>query len=72
MYPNKEFVRGSPVRAIGYDPDAKAAYVEYANGAKYIYRGVPASEFAMLRAAPSVDSYLTERIKNTYVACRIG
>jgi KTSC domain len=72
MIPNRVVIRSPDIFAIGYDPDAESAYVEYYSGAKYVFRGVPALEFANLRDASSINDYLNDRIKKTYVACRIG
>lgn len=59
-------VNSSNVSAIGYDSENQIVYVEFLNGARYAYKGVPAHEFDNLRTAPSIGSYLNRNYKNVY------
>ncbi len=56
-------VESSAVARIGYDPEAKEAYVEYLGGGLYAYEGVPAAVFEELRSAESKGTFVNEVIK---------
>lgn len=59
-------VSSSNIAAVGYDAGAQAAYVQFANGLTYCYKGVPEHEYENLRTAASVGSYLNRNFKNVY------
>lgn len=59
-------VVSSNVASVGYDSEDQAVYVEFLNGARYRYLGVPEYEFENLRTAASVGSYLNRCYKNVY------
>lgn len=64
--PVMEPVNSSNIAAIGYDEKNQAVYVQFLNGSTYAYKGVPEHEFANLRNASSVGSYLNRNYKNVY------
>jgi len=64
-------VSSSNVASVGYDEQNQIAYVEFLNGALYIYKGVPKYEYEGLLYAPSVGSYLHRNFKNVYPYERI-
>lgn len=65
-------VSSSNISAIGYDCDNQIVHVEFLNGTKYIYKGVPQHDFDGLRNAPSVGSYLHRNFKNVYPYERVA
>lgn len=64
--PDMVQVNSSNIVAVGYDSAELAVYVQFLNGATYVYRGVPEHEYDNLRTAPSVGSYLNRYFKNAY------
>ena len=65
-------VSSSNILAVGYDVDNQIVHVQFLNGSKYIYKGVPQHEFDGLLNAPSVGSYLHRNYKNIYPYERIN
>ncbi len=65
-------VSSSNILAVGYDADNQIVHVQFLNGSKYIYKGVPQHEFDGLLNAPSVGSYLHRNYKNIYPYERIN
>lgn len=65
-------VSSSNVESVGYDEYNQIVHVQFLNGGKYIYKGVPQHEFDGLFNAPSVGSYLHRNYKNVYPYERIG
>lgn len=59
MYP----VESSAVAMIGYDVEAKEAYVKYLDGDLYAYKGVPADVFEGLEKAESKGTFVNAVIK---------
>jgi hypothetical protein len=56
-------VDSSAVARIGYDAEAKEAYVEFLGGGLYAYRGVPPAVFEQLVAADSKGTFVNAVIK---------
>lgn len=63
-------MHSSNVAATGYDKTALV--VEYLTGGIYRWDGIPADEYAALRAAPSVGKYLRVLAAKYGKATRIG
>ena len=60
-------VSSEAAEAIGYDPGRQWLDVRYTTGsATYRYLDVPAAVYAELRSAPSVGTYLNQRVKPHY------
>ncbi len=56
-----------PTRAaVGYDAEDLAVYVQFNDGATYVYKGVEEFAFQNRLTAPSVGSYLNRNYKNVY------
>lgn len=68
---NRQPVRSSNVKAVGYDAATALLEIEYHNGSVYQYRGVSQAAYDALRAAPSVGGYLAAHIKPQYTAQRV-
>jgi len=64
--PEMHPVSSSNIAAVGYDTEDQTVYVQFLNGATYVYKGVPEHEFENLRTASSVGSYLNRNYKNVY------
>ncbi|HMC50545.1 MAG TPA: KTSC domain-containing protein [Solirubrobacterales bacterium] len=56
-------VESSAVAMIGYDAEAKEAYVKYLDGDLYAYEGVPADVFEELANAESKGTFVNAVIK---------
>jgi len=56
-------VESSAVARIGYDAEAKEAYVKYLDGGLYAYEGVPADVFEQLANADSKGTFVNAVIK---------
>ena len=59
-------VESSNVAAVGYDPDTQTLHVEYRNGGRYEYAGVPPDSHAELMASDSIGRHLHTRIKGVH------
>jgi len=64
-------VTSSNVRSIGYDDENATLHVVFKDNAHYIYKGVPADDFAALKNASSIGSHLHRCIKSTYPCSRV-
>ena len=64
--PEMQSVSSSNISAVGYDVENQMVYVQFLDGALYVYKGVTEYEFENLRTAPSVGSYLNRNYKNVY------
>jgi hypothetical protein len=62
----RQIVRSSNIRSIGYDADTSTLEVEFQSGEVYQYARVPAIVHAALMKAPSKGAYLNQHIKNAY------
>ena len=58
-----EFPDSSNLKSIEHDPDSLQMTVEFKNGGKYRYHGVPASHVAAIKAAPSAGAAFHQLIK---------
>ena len=56
-------VNSSSLRALGYDPDAKALEGEFHNGSQYRYEQVPAEVVQALLQADSLGRYFNQVFK---------
>ncbi|MGA2616787.1 MAG: KTSC domain-containing protein [Thermoguttaceae bacterium] len=65
----RQIVRSSNIRAIGYDAESSTLEVEFQSGDVYQYTRVPATVHAALMKARSKGAYLNQHVKNTY-QCR--
>lgn len=63
-------VVSSNLRAIGYDAERETLRVEFRNGARCEYVGVPAALFAELQVAPSKGGFLHGKVIRGGFACR--
>lgn len=61
--PKMHPVESSAVARIGYDPEAKEAFVEYLGGDLYAYEGVPVDVFEGLANAESKGTFVNVVIK---------
>ena len=61
--PRMQTVESSAVARIGYDAEAKEAYVEFLSGGLYAYEGVPAGVFEELANAESKGTFVNAVIK---------
>ena len=61
--PRMHPVESSAVAMIGYDAEAREAYVKYLDGDLYVYEGVPADVFDALKNAESKGTFVNAVIK---------
>jgi len=59
-------VTSSNVAEIGYDPESLDLVVVFKSGRRYLYKGVPPTEFENLRAAGSTGNYFNKNIRDRY------
>lgn len=59
-------VRSSNIRSIGYDETSRTLEIEFTSGDVYQYFDVPQREHQALMQASSHGSYLNKNIKDKY------
>lgn len=63
---NRQAIRSTNIRSVGYDPATMTLEIEFRNGRVYEYLAVPESVYLGLLTASSKGSYFNQYIKNTY------
>jgi len=63
---DRQRVRSSNVRSIGYDATSSTLEVEFNSGGVYQYSSVPEAVYAALMRASSKGHYLNDHIKDRY------
>ena len=61
----------SNIAGFDYVPAQKVLIVEFKNGGRYNYYGVPAVMFERMKAAPSTGQFLAQNIKNAFRYARV-
>ena len=56
-------VKSSSIKSIGYDQAAKKMHIEFASGAVYEYPDIERHEHAALVNAPSVGAHFSKNIR---------
>ena len=64
-------INATNMRAVGYDPSARALEIEFTNGNILRYSGVPAEVHRRLVSAASPASYWRDNIEEEYPAQRV-
>jgi hypothetical protein len=59
-------VKSSTLRAVGYDPEKKILEVEFNNGGVYQYFGVDKDIYDRLSAAQSAGKFFSSEIRGKY------
>ena len=59
-------VQSTEIAVIGYDSHKSLLEVAFRRGGVYRYRGVPQDVHQQLMAAPSMGTYFSQNIKETY------
>ena len=59
-------VKSSNIRSLGYDEVSHMLEIEFSSGDVYQYFDVPPREYQALMQAPSHGSYLNKHIKDKY------
>jgi hypothetical protein len=59
-------VRSSNIRSVGYDPGSRRLEVEFLSGGIYQYSGVPESVYQQFIRTASKGSYFHSHIKDRY------
>ncbi|WP_300579095.1 KTSC domain-containing protein [Phenylobacterium sp.] len=67
----RQSVKSSNLKSIGYDAADETLEVEFKNGTVYHYYNVPHSIHESLMSATSHGSYLNDHVKNRYKYRRI-
>ncbi|MDQ6470871.1 KTSC domain-containing protein [Flavobacterium sp. LHD-80] len=62
----REYVRSSNLKSIGYDDNNQILEIEFNHGGVYRYFGVPEDVHYELMTANSKGSYFSSHIKNIY------
>ena len=68
---DRQHVRSTNLRSIGYDPDARVLEIEFHSGSIYQYINVPEQVYLALMNAVSKGSYFSDHIKERYKFKRI-
>ena len=63
---DRQRVRSSNVRSIGYDATSSTLEVEFNSGGVYQYSSVPEAVYVALMRASSKGHYLNDHIKDRY------
>lgn len=63
---DRQSVKSSDIRSIGYDIETQTLEIEFHNGGVYQYYDVPENIYHGLMNANSHGSYFHKNIKNTY------
>jgi len=63
---NREPVRSSNIRSIGYDPGTLTLEVEFGTGTIYVYSNVPGHIHQQLTTASSKGSFFNNHIKGRF------
>ena len=63
---DRESVKSSSIRSVGYDPATGALEIEFETGPVYRYEGVPDFLYRGLVAARSKGKFFHTRISNRY------
>lgn len=62
----REAVRSSNIRSVGYDPETAVLEIEFHSGSVYQYLSVPPDIHASFMQAASKGKFLTAHIKNRF------
>lgn len=68
----RQTVKSSSVRGVGYDGRRQRLEVQFVNGGVYEYFGVPRAEHAGLMSAPSIGAHMNRVIKPRYRYRRVS
>ena len=63
-------VDSSAVSSVGYDERSSVLEVEFNSGAVYDYYDVPPKIFRDLLRAPSIGSFVSQRVRDQYAFAR--
>lgn len=63
---DRQYVRSSNLRSIGYDPDTMILEIEFRSGSIYQYFNVPEKNYLAFVNAVSKGSYFINYIKDHY------
>jgi len=63
---NREPVKSSNLKSVGYEPETEILEIEFKNGSVYHYFEVPESRYDGLMNASSKGSYLNQSIKRKF------
>lgn len=62
----RNVVKSSNIRSIGFDPTSKTMEIEFNSGAVYEYSGVPDSVYTEFLLSESKGKYLHTQIRDKY------
>ena len=68
---DRQPVRSSNIRSVGYEEVARMLEVEFHSGGVYRYSGVPEMVYRCLMRAVSKGSYFHQHIKDQYPFVRV-
>ena len=67
-----QLVSSSNIRAVGYDKTSETLEVEFLNGSRYQYYGVPSDLHEKMMREPSKGRFLHSYIKNAFPYSRVA
>lgn len=68
---DREQVKSSNIKSVGYDPEQTLLEVEFKNGAVYQYEDVPEDIYQDMLVAESVGKYFNTQVKGVYAEKRV-
>jgi hypothetical protein len=68
---DREQVKSSNIKSVGYDPEQKILEIEFKSGSVYQYEEVPEDVFQEMLVAESVGKYFNTQVKGIYSEKRI-
>lgn len=63
---DREQVKSSNIKSVGYDQEQTLLEVEFKSGAVYQYEEVPEDVYQEMLAAESVGKYFNTQVKGSY------
>lgn len=69
---DREPVKSSHLRSVGYDPEKQVLEVEFQSGKVYEYRGVAPGVHASLVGSDSPGRFFSERIRPSVSGSRVS
>lgn len=68
---NRELVKSSNIRSVGYDPRAKLLEMEFHGGGLYQYFQVPLETHAALMDSESKGRFFNDNIKDVFRGSKV-
>jgi len=64
-------IQSSNIRKTEFDTESKELVVEFNNGLRYLYEGVPHQIYTQLRTSDSQGKFFNSKIAKTHKDCKL-